>query len=262
MQSFRRTSTASSRPGTPGQIAYSATGRRRSLANRSRCLLPPERLQEEAQILARVRKRQARGAYGDGAGDQGWKTDRRFLDHFPRKGPKRPDHRGLEDRPRHYRPQAGGERVESSEGSCRGRQRGQEPVPRQHEPRVAHPHERNYGHDGPGPWRRTVADPPRLSADRPSNLPMACWNWSTKSSTFRGSRRAASNWNRRLSTSARPWSRSSRRSVFGPTRRAWNWSATWETCRHNSLAIPCGCGRCWSTWWATPSSSPPRARWS
>ena len=67
---------------------------------------------------------------------------------------------------------------------------------------------------------------------------MACWNWSTKSSTFRGSRPAASNWNRPPSTSARPWSRSSRRWACGPTRRAWNWSAIWATCPTQLVGDP------------------------
>ena len=51
--------------------------------------------------------RPARGAPGDGAGDQGRETDRRVRDRLPGQGPGRPDHRGLEDPPRHHRAEAG-----------------------------------------------------------------------------------------------------------------------------------------------------------
>ena len=52
-------------------------------------------------------QRRARGTSGDGAGGQGRRDDRRVRDRLPDQGPRRPDHRGLQDRPRHHRAQAG-----------------------------------------------------------------------------------------------------------------------------------------------------------
>ena len=89
-------------------------------------LLPPERIQEEEQILERAAERPARGASGDGAGGQGRETDRRVRDRLPGKGPGRPDHRGFEDRPRHHRSQAGRRRAGPRTGqSSRGLRRGE-----------------------------------------------------------------------------------------------------------------------------------------
>ncbi len=52
-------------------------------------------------------QRPARRASGDGAGGQGRRPARRVRDRFSLEGPRRADHRDLEDPPRHHRAEAG-----------------------------------------------------------------------------------------------------------------------------------------------------------
>ena len=68
-------------------------------------------------------------------------------------------------RPRHHRSKASGARTQASQGSRRGRQRGEEPVPGQHEPRTAHADERHPGHDRRGTAEGDRPDRPGLPAN-------------------------------------------------------------------------------------------------
>ena len=91
--------------------------------------------------------------------------------------------------------------------------------------------------------------------------PRRCSPSSTTSSTSRRSRPASSSWKRSTSTCARRRGRAG--DALG---RAAHEKGLELTClstrgsRRCCAATPAACARCWSTWSATPSSSPSRAR--
>ena len=149
------------------------------------------------------------------------------------------------------------------QGGGRGGQPGQERVPGQHEPRDPHADERHPRHDRAGPRHRPDRRAARVPRDgqvaRPTSL-LAVINDILDFSKieagkleldpieFSPARRARATRCRPLALRAH-----AEGAGAGLPRRA-------RTCPTPWSATRAGCARCWSTWSATPSSSPSRAR--
>ena len=156
-------------------------------------------------------------------------------------------------------------RAPAGQGGGRGGQPGQERVPGQHEPRDPHADERHHRHDRAGPRHRpdaassaSTSSMVKASADSLLTVINDILDFSKieagKLELDAGRRSTcATRWATRCKTLAL------RAHAEGPgaglPRRA-------RRARRAGRRPAAGCGRCSSTWSATPSSSPSGARWS
>ncbi len=145
--------------------------------------------------------------------------------------------------------------------SPRGGQPRQERVPGQHEPRDPDADERHPRDDRAGPGDQPHPPPARipragqvvgrLPPDGDQRHPRLLQD---RGGQARPSTRSPSSSASRSTTPCGPW-------PSGPTTRAWSWPAgSPPRCPTRSSATPAGSARSWSTWSATPSSSPSGAR--
>ena len=157
----------------------------------------------------------------------------------------------------------GGRRAAKGQGGGRGGQPGQERVPGQHEPRDPHADERHHRHDRAGPGHEPDPRAARVPDDgqgvgrvaagvindildfskiEAGKLDLEAVDFALRDAPRRHREDAGAAGAAEGAGAGLPRRRRTSRS---------GWSAT-----------PAGCGRSWSTWSATPSSSPSTARWS